>query len=114
MGSARAARHGTVASRRPGRKQPRREGRASVSVLQRKFRIGYPRAAGGVDVMQVDISQKGTDLAAVLIRPRFGPSGPYDFQRQEQFAAAGEEAAREALPQLRAFLPWLSAQARPV
>jgi NTE family protein len=60
-----------------------------------------------VDVMQTDISQKGTEKAAVLIRPRFGPSGPYDFHRQEQFAAAGEEAAREALPQLRTILPWL-------
>ena len=62
-----------------------------------------------VDVMQIDISQKGSEKAAILIRPRFGPSSPYDFHRQEQFAVAGEEAAREALPQLRTILPWLGA-----
>lgn len=73
-----------------------------------------PRHAVGilsrvVDIMQIDKSQKGAEKAAVLIRPRFGPSGGYDFHRQEQFAAAGEEAAKEALPQLRTFLPWSGA-----
>ncbi len=81
-------------------------GKASETMAPRHV-VGILRRV--VDIMQVDISQKGTEKAAVLIRPRFGPSSPYDFQRQEQFAVAGEKATREALPQLSTFLPWLGA-----
>jgi len=61
-----------------------------------------------VDIMQADISERSTEKPKVLIRPRFGPHGSYDFvRRREQFVKAGEDAAREALPKLRTVLSWL-------
>jgi NTE family protein len=61
-----------------------------------------------VDIMQADIGERSTEKPKVLIRPRFGPHSSYDFvRRREQFVKAGEDAAREALPQLRTVLPWL-------
>ncbi len=62
-----------------------------------------------VDIMQQCISERSTEYATVLVRPRFGPHGSYDFlSRQKQFVKAGEEAARETMPRLRAVLPWLA------
>ncbi len=55
----------------------RREGRASVSMLQRKFRIGYTRAARLVDAMQdkgiVGPPEGGTGVRQVL---DYGPAAP--------------------------------------
>jgi len=62
-----------------------------------------------VDIMQADISERSTEKPKVLVRPRFGPHGSYDFvRRREQFVKAGEDAARETLPKLRTVLPWLT------
>ncbi|GAB4423584.1 MAG: DNA translocase FtsK [Anaerolineales bacterium] len=55
----------------------RREGRASVSMLQRRLRIGYTRAARLVDVMEekgiVSEPQGGTGVREVL---DYGPAAP--------------------------------------
>ena len=55
----------------------RREGRASVSMLQRKLRIGYTRAARLVDTLEekgiVGPPQTGTQLREVL---DYGPAAP--------------------------------------
>jgi S-DNA-T family DNA segregation ATPase FtsK/SpoIIIE len=55
----------------------RREGRASVSMLQRKMRIGYTRAARLVDTMEekgiVGPPEPGTGVRAVL---DYGPAAP--------------------------------------
>jgi S-DNA-T family DNA segregation ATPase FtsK/SpoIIIE len=55
----------------------RREGRASVSMLQRKLRIGYTRAARLVDTLEqkgiVGPPQSGTQLREVL---DYGPAAP--------------------------------------
>jgi len=55
----------------------RREGRASVSMLQRKFRIGYTRAARLVDTMQdkgiIGPPEGGTGVRQVL---DYGPAAP--------------------------------------
>jgi len=81
-----------------GRKQ--QEPVASRNVIGILLRI--------VDIMQADISERSAEKPKVLIRPRFGPHGSYDFiHRHEQFVKAGEDAARETLPKLRSVLPWL-------
>jgi S-DNA-T family DNA segregation ATPase FtsK/SpoIIIE len=55
----------------------RREGRASVSMLQRRMRIGYTRAARLVDTMEekgiVGLPEPGTGVRAVL---DYGPAAP--------------------------------------
>lgn len=55
----------------------RREGRASISMLQRRLRIGYTRAARMIETMQrkeiVGPSQPGTQGLEVL---DYGPAGP--------------------------------------
>jgi S-DNA-T family DNA segregation ATPase FtsK/SpoIIIE len=55
----------------------RREGRASVSMLQRRMRIGYTRAARIVDAMEdkgiVGPPAQGTGVREVL---DYGPAGP--------------------------------------
>lgn len=55
----------------------RKEGRASVSMLQRRLRIGYTRASRIVDMMEdkkiVGPPQGGTQIRAVL---DYGPSAP--------------------------------------
>ncbi len=55
----------------------RREGRASVSMLQRKLRIGYTRAARLIDTLEekgiVGPPQGGTQLREVL---DYGPAAP--------------------------------------
>ena len=55
----------------------RRQGRCSVSMLQRRLRIGYTRAARLVDVMEekgiVSEPQGGTGIRDVL---DYGPAAP--------------------------------------
>jgi S-DNA-T family DNA segregation ATPase FtsK/SpoIIIE len=55
----------------------RREGRASVSMLQRRMRIGYTRAARLVDTMEekgiVGPPEPGTGVREVL---DYGPAAP--------------------------------------
>jgi S-DNA-T family DNA segregation ATPase FtsK/SpoIIIE len=55
----------------------RREGRASVSMLQRKLRIGYTRAARLIDAMEakkiVGSPQDATGVRPVL---DYGPAAP--------------------------------------
>ncbi len=55
----------------------RREGRASVSMLQRKLRIGYTRAARMIDAME-DKKIVGKPQDATGVRPvlDYGPAGP--------------------------------------
>jgi NTE family protein len=78
----------------------RQESVASRNVIGILLRI--------VDIMQNDISERSTEKPKVLISPSFGPHNAYDFvRRREQFVMAGEDAAREALPQLCKILPWL-------
>jgi NTE family protein len=78
----------------------RQESVASRNVIGILLRI--------VDIMQNDISERSTEKPKVLIRPSFGPHSAYDFvRRREKFVMAGEDAAREVLPQLCNILPWL-------
>jgi S-DNA-T family DNA segregation ATPase FtsK/SpoIIIE len=55
----------------------RREGRASVSMLQRRMRIGYTRAARLVDVMEekgiVSAPEGNTQVRQIL---NYGPTAP--------------------------------------
>jgi S-DNA-T family DNA segregation ATPase FtsK/SpoIIIE len=55
----------------------RREGRASVSMLQRRMRIGYTRAARIVDMME-DKGIVGPPVGATQIRQilDYGPTAP--------------------------------------
>jgi len=63
----------------------RKEGRASVSMLQRKLRIGYTRAARLVDVMEdkgiVGPPEGGTQMRPVL---DYGSDGPPDDVVEEE------------------------------
>jgi len=70
--------------------------RDAVSILYRVW-----------DIALGDICKRSGQDAEVLITPRFGPCSWRDFHRAGQFFTAGEQAAREALPQLRTVLPWL-------
>ena len=84
-----------------GRGRKQQEPVASRNVIGILLRI--------VDIMQADIGERSTEKPRVLVRPRFGPHGSYDFvRRREQFVKAGEDAARETLPKLRTVLPWLA------
>ena len=55
----------------------RREGRASISMLQRRLRVGYSRAARMVDTMEekgiIGPPQNNTQVRAVL---DYGPTAP--------------------------------------
>jgi NTE family protein len=66
------------------------------------------------EIMQGEITARSAATADVTIRPRVGRSRWSDFSRSGQaFCAAGEEAARNALPELRRLLPFLSAPSEP-
>ena len=58
--------------------------------------------------MQTEITSRGAATADVTIAPSVGRSSFSDFSRRPQeFIRAGEEAAREALPELARLLPGL-------
>ena len=60
------------------------------------------------EIMQGEITARSAATADVTIQPRLGRSRFSDFSRRgRSFIAAGEEAAREALPELRTLLPFL-------
>jgi len=61
------------------------------------------------EIMQGEITARSAASADATIRPKLGRSRWSDFSRRGQsFVAAGEEAAREVLPELRRLLPFLS------
>jgi len=61
------------------------------------------------EIMQGEITTRSAATADVTIRPKVGRSRWSDFSRRGQsFVAAGEEAARDALPELRRLLPFPS------
>ena len=56
-----------------------------------------------VDLAQVDASIAHAARADVTITPRFGPATWYEFERADQFLAAGRAAALEQLPALQSL-----------
>lgn len=66
------------------------------------------------EIMQGEITTRSVATADVTIRPKAGRSRWRDFShRGRSFVAAGEDAARDALPELRRLLPFLTASAGP-
>jgi hypothetical protein len=66
------------------------------------------------EIMQSEISVHSAATADVTIRPRVGRSRWSDFSRRgRDFITAGEEAAKEALPELRCLLPFLASSPGP-
>jgi NTE family protein len=66
------------------------------------------------EIMQAEITARSAATADVTIRPRVGRSRWSDFSRRGRaFRAAGEEAARNALPELRRLLPFLGTPSEP-
>ena len=60
------------------------------------------------EIMQGEITARSAATADVTIQPRLGRSRWSDFRhRGRSFVAAGEEAAKDALPELRRLLPFL-------
>jgi NTE family protein len=61
------------------------------------------------EIMQGEITARSAATADVTIQPTVGRSRWSDFSRRgRSFIAAGEEAARDALPELRRLLPFLA------
>jgi predicted acylesterase/phospholipase RssA len=59
------------------------------------------------EIMQEEVTARSAATADVSIEPKLGRVGWGDFSRRGQdFIAAGEEAAREKLPELRRLLPF--------
>ena len=56
-----------------------------------------------MDLSQTEESTRHAELADVVVQPRFGPASWRDFELADLFLAAGETAAREQLPALRAL-----------
>lgn len=66
------------------------------------------------EIMQGEITARSAATADVTIQPKVGRSRWSDFSRRgRDFVAAGEEAARDALPELRRLLPFLAPSASP-
>lgn len=85
-------------STRPGRRAPN-----LVEMLWRS-----------TEIMQGEITARSAATADVTIQPEVGRSRWSDFSRRgRNFVAAGEEAARDALPELRRLLPFLAPSASP-
>lgn len=62
-----------------------------------------------LEIMQGKIAQESCTRADVAIQPVFkSPPGLLDFRKGRELEGAGEEAAEQALPRLRAVLPWLA------
>ncbi|MEE8369826.1 MAG: patatin-like phospholipase family protein, partial [Dehalococcoidia bacterium] len=65
------------------------------------------------EIMQEEVSARSAATADVTIEPKLGQVSWGDFSRRGQdFVAAGEEAAREKLPELRRLLPRITAADR--
>jgi predicted acylesterase/phospholipase RssA len=61
------------------------------------------------EIMQSEITTRSAATADVTIQPKVGRSRWSDFShRGRHFIAAGEEATRDALPELRRLLPFLA------
>jgi NTE family protein len=61
------------------------------------------------EIMQEEVAVRSAATADVTIQPKVGRSRWSDFSRRGQsFIAAGEQAARDALPELRRLLPSLA------
>jgi NTE family protein len=61
------------------------------------------------EIMQGEITTRSAATADVTIQPRVGRSRWSDFSRRgKSLIAAGEEAARNALPELRGLLPFVA------
>jgi len=56
-----------------------------------------------MDLMQLDTSTRGAELADVPVTPLFGPGSWRDFHLADLFLEAGRAAAREQLPALQAL-----------
>lgn len=66
------------------------------------------------EIMQGEITAHSAATADVTIQPKVGRSRWSDFSRRGRiFIAAGEEAARNALPELRRVLPFLGTPSDP-
>jgi hypothetical protein len=65
--------------------------------------------ARSLEIMQRQITTGSSARADVVITSRFdNPPGLLDFKRGRLFEGSGEQAVEEALPRLRAALPWLA------
>ena len=66
------------------------------------------------EIMQGEITTRSAATADVTIQPKVGRSRWSDFShRGRDFIAAGEKAARDALPELRCLLPFLTSSLGP-
>jgi NTE family protein len=66
------------------------------------------------EIMQEEVTIRSAATADVTIQPKLGRSRWSDFSnRGRSFIAAGEEAARSALPELRRLLPFLDPSPHP-
>jgi NTE family protein len=82
----------------------RKGGPSSFGVLARSLQIVQTRLS------RIRLAE---DPPALVLRPEVGHIGPLEFHRAAECMAAGEAAAREALPRIRAALGASAAAARP-
>jgi len=81
----------------------------SVTVPRRRAPNLVEMLWRSTEIMQGEITVRSAAMADVTIQPKLGRSRWSDFShRGRSFIAAGEEAARGALPELRRLLPFLT------